>query len=59
MKPIRRKDALVIVLAALFFFALGWVLVVPSAECNPCYGGPCNTSAACVTGCHCIEGLCR
>jgi hypothetical protein len=35
--------------------------VSPSeARCgiNLCYGGPCVTSAACVSGCHCIGGRC-
>jgi len=28
------------------------------ADCWGCFGGPCNTSAACVEGCHCIQGTC-
>ncbi len=30
------------------------------AKCNSwgCWGGPCMTSAACVAGCHCINGTC-
>jgi hypothetical protein len=28
------------------------------AKCSNCWGGPCMTSAACVPGCHCIQGTC-
>ncbi len=36
------------------------VVIAVKANCIAwgCYGGPCVTSAACVAGCHCIQGTC-
>ena len=46
---------------ALVVFILGFaVVLLATRECDAsgCFGGPCMTSAACVSGCHCIGGRC-
>lgn len=50
----------------IFLMVVGLVVFVlgmqcassPPCEAWGCFGGPCNTSAACVEGCHCIQGTC-
>jgi len=49
---------LVIAFASLVAIAAIVLLFSAPAACNACYGGPCTTSAACVSGCHCIAGRC-
>jgi len=56
----RDWGVLVVWCVAVFAVAVAVVLVARSAPCGErgCFGGLCMTSAACVSGCACINNRC-
>lgn len=43
---------------ALVTFLTYQMVTPPPCGASGCFGGMCTTSAACVAGCHCINGRC-
>lgn len=58
-KLFTRVEKIIIAIVLALFVVLMITIIWPTpAKCWGCWGGPCVTSAACVAGCHCINGTC-